>query len=154
MANNATELVRGLKTKSEKNYVKSSEWGRCDANGCKLLSSHKAGGNSLCIYHAGHEVNHWPAITQSIIDNKPLINKLASMTHASSSYWADPMRLAAMRGWDVLPMEDGEPASIYLLRFTQWVHKEIKDKASELMGLSRRITGVRRNGKRPRKTNC
>ena len=106
------------------------EWPRCSANGCRLMSSYK-NGSPVCSFHAGQEAINWPSITDAIIEKKAYINKYASLIHASSSYWSDPMRIAAMKGWPVLPMSEGEPISTYLTRFNHWLHQEIKIAANE-----------------------
>lgn len=129
------ELAKFNVRQAQKDEIKhnSSEWPLCQAQGCKLHSSHKAG-SPLCTYHAGQDVMNWTAITQAIDENKGLITKLARITHSTSAYWSDPLKLAAMRGWDALPMGENEPASLYLYRLNIWVRKQINDRASELLG--------------------
>lgn len=126
----AMKSFNNRQDKKEGVYSRPSEWPRCSANGCPLMSSHKAG-SPLCSFHAGQDPVNWTAMTEAVRDSKPLINKLAQMTHASSSWWNDPNIIAQMRGWHVLPMKDNEPPSWYLTRFTKWVHDEIKNKATE-----------------------
>ena len=132
MASSARDLVRNLKSKPEEKKQVYSEWTRCNASGCILMSSHKANNIGFCTYHAGKESNYWPAITEAIKEEKMLIRKLHQMTTASSHYWND--KRPQMMGWDFFPMEEGEPPSIYLMRFSVKVQQVIYETASKAMG--------------------
>lgn len=129
------ELAKFNARQSQKEEVKhnSAEWPLCQAQGCKLHSSYKAG-TPLCTYHANQDVMNWTAITHAIEENKGLIMKLARITRATTAYWSDPVKIAAMRGWDALPMGENESPSLYLIRLGAWVRKQINDRASELLG--------------------
>jgi len=132
MATDASTLVRNLRNKAEeKPKQQYSEWPRCQANDCVLMSSHKAGGVGLCTYHAAKESYQWPSITLAIKEEKMLVRKLHQMTVAGSNYWTE--KRPQMLGWEFFPMEETEPPSSYLMRFSKKVQEVIYDKASELM---------------------
>ena len=106
--------------------------GRCKARGCPMMSTVKP--DEVCQFHHGVNFGHngegWNAMTESIKHNKGLVQKYTNLAHTPSSSW----NLMAMRGWEVLPMGEHEPATIYLNRFNNWIHEQIKNTAAEIEG--------------------
>lgn len=129
---NMRDMVRD-NTKTKKEFTPKSEWGRCSANGCPMVSTAKVGGVDLCQYHHGHNMGMggatWNAITESVKHHKGLIKKYVYHVYTPSPDW----NIAAMKGWDVLPMGDEEPPSLYLNRFNKWIHEQINETATEML---------------------
>ncbi len=125
---NMRDMVRN-NTKQKKEYEKPSEWGRCKARGCPMMSTVKP--DEVCSYHHGVNFGQsgegWNAMTEAIKHNKGLIQKHTQLVHTPSSDW----NIMAMRGWDVLPMGDKEPATMYVNRFYLWIHQQVKESAAE-----------------------
>lgn len=126
--------LRDRQDKKQEKLSKGPEWPLCAAHGCMMQSSYKGGSAPLCTYHGGQDVHNWTAITNAIKEHKGLINKFAQLTYASSNYWSDPMKIAAMKGWPVLPMQESETSTGYLIRFGEFVRKTIYQTATENMG--------------------
>ncbi len=120
------DMVRD-NVKQKKDYTATSDWGQCQAYNCRMASTVKTS-VEVCQFHHGKDMSIWPAITQAIANNQGLIEKYTQMAYKSSSQWNIP----AMMGWEVLPMLENEPPTIYLNRFHKWVHEEINKAAQEL----------------------
>ena len=127
MSNAANHIKRYANNEKKFNDSKVSDWGQCQAYDCRLASTVKTS-MELCQFHHGKDMGIWRSITQAIANNSGLIQKYTEMAYKSSSQW----NLNAMMGWDVLPMLENEPPTIYLNRFHKWVHEEIDKAAREL----------------------
>lgn len=125
----AEDLVRKLKT-GEERQTKKTEWGKCDHKRCPLLATVKAATVS-CTYHHGTYGQISDAISASIHEHIALIKKLNSMALWDSYTWRQ--RTPQILGWDVLPMTEGEPPTMYLQRFRVWVTDTINSRADEIM---------------------
>ena len=126
-----SDMVRD-NTKQQKQQRSFSEWGRCAAHGCPMVATVKTA-SELCQYHHGQNMGQggetWNAITEAIKENKGLVKKYTDMVYKPSCDW----NIAAMRGWETLPMGEFEPATMYLNRFYKWVHEQINNRATEIL---------------------
>ena len=128
---NMRDMVRD-NTKAKKEYTPASEWPRCSAHGCPMMSTVKAA-NTVCQFHHGHNMgvggSTWNAITEAIISHKGLIQKYANLVYTPASDWD----MNRMMGWEAFKMEEGEIPSLYMTRLNLWIHKEINESATELL---------------------
>ena len=127
---NAVSTNKGRSDKS-KEYAKASEWPKCSAAGCPLMTTIKAE-SSTCTYHYREHGYNAECITQAVKEFAPYLNKYREMIYWNVRQWKE--KRAQIMGWPVLPATELEMnwPNMYLIRLKKFIDDGIVERSEEI----------------------